>query len=113
METTAFDKNMMAATFAEAGEHGTAKDILKQGGLGKASLPAPVKSKPYFKALFFGAVSISCYILLFSNEQRVTDICTLGGVNTIYPVLAAFFFSFIHGAFASNLLSSLGLEAKK
>jgi hypothetical protein len=31
----------------------------------------------------------------------------------VYPVGAAFFFSFIHGAFASNLLSSIGLEAKK
>lgn len=112
MAITEFDKTMMAATFAEAGEHGTAKEMLKGGGAGK-SAHAPAKGKPYFKALLFGAVSISCYVLLFSNEKRVTDICTLGGINTVYPVLMAFFFSFIHGAFASNLLSSLGIEAKK
>ncbi len=112
MEATQFDRIMMAATFAEAGEHGTAKEMFKGGAKGKSE-PSPVKSGPYFKALLFGAVSISCYVLLFSNEKRVTDICTLGGINTVYPVLAAFFFSFIHGTFASNLLSCLGLEAKK
>ncbi len=112
MEVTQFDKNMMTATFAEAGKHGAAKEMLKGGATGK-SAPAPVKSKPYFKALLFGAVSISCYVLVFTNEKKVTDICTMGGINTIYPVLAAFFFSFIHGAFASNLLSCLGLQAKK
>lgn len=113
MEGTQFDKTMMAATFAEAGEHGTAKEIMKDGKKGMATAPSPVKSKPYLKALFFGSVSISCYVLLFKNERTVTDLFTVGGVNTIYPVLAAFFFSFIHGAFASNLLSCLGLEAKK
>jgi hypothetical protein len=112
METTQFDKTMMAVAFAEAGEHDTAKEMLKGGAKGK-SAHAPVKSKPYFKALLFGAVSISCYVLLFSNERKVTDLCTLGGINTMYPVLMAFFFSFIHGAFASNLLGCLGLEAKK
>ncbi len=113
MAVTEFDKTtMMAATFAEAGKHGTAKEMLKGGATGK-SAPTHAKSKPYFKALLYGAVSISCYILLFTNEQKVTDICTLGGINAIYPVLAAFFFSFIHGAFASNLLSCLGLTPKK
>lgn len=112
MEVTQFDKNMMAVAFAETGEHGTAKEMFHGGAKGK-QVAGPVKSKPYLKALFFGAISISCYVLLFSNEQKVTDLCTLGGVNTIYPVMMAFFFSFIHGAFASNFLSSLGLEAKK
>ena len=113
MEAIEFDKNMMAVAFAEAGEHGTAKEILKGGKNGQATVPAPVKSKPYLKTLFFGCISISAYILLFKNEQLVTDIFTMGGWRWVYPVGAAFFFSFIHGAFASNLLSSLGLEAKK
>jgi hypothetical protein len=113
MEAIQFDKNMMAVAFAEAGEHGTAREILKGGKKGMATAPAPVKSKPYLKTLFFGAISMSAYVLLFKNEQLVTDIFTMGGWRWVYPVGAAFFFSFIHGTFASNLLSSLGLEAKK
>ncbi len=113
MEATQFDKNMMAVAFAEAGEQGTAKEILKGGKKSTATAPAPVKSKPYLKTAFFGAISISAYVLLFKNEQLVTDTFTMGGWRWVYPVGAAFFFSFIHGTFASNLLSSLGLEAKK
>jgi hypothetical protein len=113
MEALQFDKNMMAIAFAQAGEHDTARDILKGGKKNLSSAPAPVKSKPYLKTLFFGCISISAYILLFKNEQLVTDIFTMGGWRWVYPVGAAFFFSFIHGAFASNLLSSMGLEAKK
>jgi len=43
----------------------------------------------------------------------VTTTFTMGGWHTVFPVATAFFFSFIHGAFASNLLSVLNLEAKK
>ena len=71
------------------------------------------KPKPYVAALIFGAISISCYVLLFSNEALVTETYTKGGIYTLFPVGTAFLFSFIHGAFASNLLTVLGLEAKK
>jgi hypothetical protein len=69
MEAIEFDKNMMAVAFAEAGEHGTAKEILKGGKNGLANAPAPVKSKPYLKTLFFGCISVSAYILLFKNDN--------------------------------------------
>jgi len=71
------------------------------------------KKKPYLAALAFGVVSLTAYALLFSNESLVTEKYTIGGWYTILPVGTAFFFSFIHGAFASNVLSVLGLEAKK
>lgn len=63
--------------------------------------------------VLFGAMSASAYLFLFSNEALVTKTFTLGGWHAAFPVLTAFFFSFVHGAFASNLLSVLGLEAKK
>lgn len=114
MTISTFDKTMSAVAFAEAGEHDTARQILGDNAAkqhGKS--PSPAKSKHYGKTIIFGTVSISAYVLLFTNEKLITEIFTMGGWRWMYPVGAAFFFSFIHGTFASNLLSSLGLEAKK
>lgn len=71
------------------------------------------KKKPVVQLVVFGALSLAAYITLFANESLVTDTFTKGGYYAAYPIIAAFFFSFVHGAFASNLLSVLGLEAKK
>jgi hypothetical protein len=71
------------------------------------------KTKLFLSTVIFGAVSISFYVLLFTNEKLVTDTFTKGGIYTLYPIGTVFLFSFIHGAFASNLLSLLGIEAKK
>jgi len=71
------------------------------------------KKKPYLMTVVVGAVSLSMYVALFTHQEWVTETFTKGGYYAAYPIVAAFLFSFIHGAFASNLLSSLGLEAKK
>lgn len=115
MTITTFDKNMSAITFAEAGEYDTAREILGANAKKQYSTsPAPAaKSKPYLKTIIFGAVSLSAYYMLFTNEKLVTETFTMGGWHWVYPVGAAFFFSFTHGAFASNLLSTIGIEAKK
>lgn len=112
MKTTTFDKNMMAAAFAEAGDHKGAKEMVGASS-SKKKAPESAPKKPYVKAIIFGAISLSAYVILFNNEAWVMDTFTRGGIYTLYPVLAAFFFSFIHGPFGSDLLSCLGLEAKK
>jgi hypothetical protein len=113
MEVNEFDRDMTAAAFAEAGEHETAKKILSQGERKQpAHLQAP-KKKPVLGMVVFGAVSLALYYALLTNQKLVMDVFTRGGVYTAWPILTAFVFSFIHGAFASNLLSVLGLEAKK
>ena len=109
---TTFDKNMAAAAFAEAGDHQSAKEMLGASN-SKNKAPEATPKKPYAKAFIFGAISISAYVLLFKNEAWVMETFTKGGSYTLYPVLAAFFFSFVHGPFGSDLLSCLGLEAKK
>ncbi len=115
MNITTLDKNMSAIAFAESGEHDTARQILGANATkqyGKSPAPA-AKRKPYLKTIIFGTMSLSAYYMLFTNEKLVTQVFTAGGWHWVFPVGAAFFFSFIHGAFASNLLSSIGLEAKK
>ena len=71
------------------------------------------KKKPVLSMLLFGAISLVGYVALIANQQLVTDTFTKGGWYAIFPVGAALIFSFVHGAFSSDLLSVLGLEAKK
>lgn len=114
--TQSFSKTMAAVAFAEAGEHETAKEMMDEGDLSGGTSPAvppPTTKKPYGKALIFGTVSLVMYLTLFMNEDLVMSTFTKGGINTLWPIGAAFLFSFIHSAFGSNLLSVLGLEAKK
>ncbi len=70
------------------------------------------KRKPYLQTILFGALSLASYIVLFSNEEWVTENFTRGGYYTVYPIVTAFWFSIVHGAFGSSLLSTLGLEAR-
>jgi hypothetical protein len=110
---TNFDRNMAAAAFAEAGEFDTAREFLAEKPA-TAKKPEPAgKKKPYAGMVIFGAISLAGYVALITNQKLVTEIYTMGGWHAVYPVGTALIFSFVHGAFASNLLSVLGLEAKK
>lgn len=113
MEPNEFDKDMAAATFAQAGDHDFAKNMMAPDAKTESAKGRVAKKKPVFPMIFFGAISLSGYILLMTHQQWVTETFTKGGINTIWPIGTALAFSFIHGAFASNFLSVLGLEAKK
>lgn len=91
----------------------TSTGVSKTTSMTKTTQTAYRKKKPVAKMVLFGALSLGAYILLFSNESLVTSTYTLGGWHAALPVGTAFAFSFMHGAFASNLLSVLGLEPKK
>lgn len=113
MKLSQFDKTMVAMTFAEAGEHDTAKEFLG-GSTGPRKAHSPVaKKKPVGSMIFFGAISLAGYVALVANQQLVTDTFTNGGWYAAFPVGAALVFSFVHGAFSSDLLTVLGLAAKK
>jgi len=71
------------------------------------------KKKPYLKALILGVLSIASYIYLFKNVGLVMEEFTRGGAYAALPIVTAFYFSFLHAAFCSDVLEVLGLEAKK
>lgn len=71
------------------------------------------KKKPYVKTTVLGVFSLASYIALFMNQGIIMEQFTRGGVYAALPIATAFYFSFLHGAFASNLISVMGLEAKK
>ncbi len=71
------------------------------------------KKKPYFKALLLGALSAASYALLFTHVNQVMEYFVKGGWYAALPILTALYFSFVHGSFASTLLSIAGLQAAK
>ena len=110
---TKFDLNMSAVAFAEANEHEAAAELLKKESLEQKEKNPVTNKKPYAGMVIFGALSLCGYVALLDNQKWVNEIFTTGGWHAAYPVATALIFSFIHGAFASNLLSVLGIEAKK
>ena len=70
------------------------------------------KKRPVLSTLIFGSISILAYLLLFMNEEWVINNFTKGNWYAVYPISTAFFFSFVHGAFASYFISTLGLQEK-
>ncbi len=71
------------------------------------------RKKPVGKMILMGIISIAAYIAVFTNQEIITKYCTEGGYYAALPIIAVFFFSFIHGPFASYFLSALGIEPKK
>jgi len=57
-------------------------------------------------------VSIASYIALFTHSSVVMEYFIKGGLYAALPIATALYFSFVHGAFASGVLSLLGLTAK-
>ncbi len=86
------------------------KDSLVKGARNGHS---PEKKKPIMSMVLFGCISLTAYFYLMTHQDWVTETFTRGGWYAAFPILAAFFFSFVHGAFASKLLSVFGIEAKK
>ena len=71
------------------------------------------KKKQVLIAVVLGLISILSYIIVLTNQEYVTEKFTKGGWYMFLPVAAAFYFSFLHGAFANNVLSIFGITASK
>jgi len=69
------------------------------------------KKKPVGKMVGFGIGTATLYAAVFMNADTVTSYFTRGSWYAALPIATVFVFSFVHGAFASNLWSVLGIEA--
>ncbi|MEJ2670909.1 MAG: hypothetical protein P8168_01665 [Deltaproteobacteria bacterium] len=71
------------------------------------------KGKLLGKTAVLGVASAALYAAVFTNTGTVMKYFTKGGFYAALPIVTVFIFSFVHGAFTSNLWSSLGIEATK
>jgi hypothetical protein len=71
------------------------------------------KKKPVGKMLVTGALSIALYAVLLTNQDLVNSTFGKGGMYALLPIVTAFVFSFIHGAFTGDFWTVLGIEAAR
>lgn len=73
----------------------------------------PHTAKPVGKMILAGIVSFTLYILLFFYEDEIMASFTrTDGWHPALPVLAAFVFSFAHGAFTGYFWDVMGVKGK-
>jgi hypothetical protein len=71
------------------------------------------KGKLLGKTVGLGLGVVALYAAVFTNSANVMKYFTKGGIYAALPIITVFAVSFVHGAFASNLWSLLGIEATK
>ena len=71
-------------------------------------------SKPYPQLIVSGLVSGALYLSLFLYEDEVmTTFTRSDGWYPALPVIAAFVFSFAHGAFTAYFWEVLGVQGRR
>jgi hypothetical protein len=85
----------------------------EKGGKTMAQELAAKKRKPVGKTIMFGLGTVAMYAAVFTNADTMMKYFTRGGWYAAMPIASVFVFSFVHGAFASNLWTALGIEARK
>jgi hypothetical protein len=65
------------------------------------------------KTVGLGLGTVALYAAVFTNSETVMQYFTKGGIFAALPIVTVFAFSFVYGAFSSNLWSVLGIEATK
>ncbi len=71
------------------------------------------KQKPVGALVITGILSIVLYGLLLSKQELINSTFGKGGMYALLPIVTAFVFSFVHGAFTGHFWTVLGIEAAK
>lgn len=82
------------------------------GGCNMSTHPVTIRKKPVGKTVVFGVLTAALYAAVFWKADVLMKFFTRGGVYAALPIATAVIFSFAHGAFASNLWSLLGIQAR-
>jgi hypothetical protein len=69
------------------------------------------RSQAKVRAAIFGVLSTALYATVFMFSDTILHYCARGGFYNVLPVATVFLFSYIHGSFASNTWTALGIEA--
>lgn len=77
----------------------------------RATSAPRVRTKRLRRLILWGGVSLAAYLLVFLNQETVTQYFTQGGFVAAAVVITALGFSVIHGTFASYVLEVIGIEA--
>lgn len=64
------------------------------------------------KTVALGLLSLALYGLLYHFEEPILRLTTQGEWAFVLPVLIAFAFSLVHGAFTGQFWDRLGIQAK-
>jgi hypothetical protein len=72
-----------------------------------------IHGKPWGRLAATGVLSAVCYALLFAYEREVMAAFTrTDELYWLLPVLTAFVFSFVHGAFTGYFWEAVGIRAR-
>lgn len=82
-----------------------------------AAAAGQAKLKPFYYATLYGIASLGLYFLLFlfNDEIRQMAEATSRGDKSLFfvPIIIAFIFSIVHGAYTGYFWEALGISAKK
>jgi len=70
------------------------------------------KKQALVRMVGFGIASAAVYGAAFLHANAFTELCSRGGVYAAMPIATVFLVSYVHGGFASNLWTALGITAK-
>lgn len=65
------------------------------------------------KTAGYGVLSAAFCAAAFTHSDTIAQVCSRGGWYAALPIATVLVFSFVHGSFAHNLWSALGIEAFK
>lgn len=107
------DRKEIAGSFAVPIFSVDANSFNPEGGKSMASEEGVQKQKPWGRTIGYGTIAAALYAAVFTHSDAVMHHVSRGGWYAALPIATAFVFSFVHGAFASNLWSLLGIEAAR
>ncbi|MBU1041960.1 MAG: hypothetical protein KKF77_12755 [Proteobacteria bacterium] len=71
------------------------------------------KKQALARTIVFGAASAAIYGAIFQFASPITEMFSRGGFYAAMPIATVFLVSYVHGSFASNMWTALGVNAKQ